>query len=106
MASIEGKSIDVPPVHENQPPNPLLAENKCCPSPPSTTESPRTSQEMDQDILERLLLYDQCCLVSGDFSTQLEVYHLVNTICVSDSNRERKEALKERVVRILSFLKC
>lgn len=100
MAHIKGETIDVLPVHGDCPLNPPPTENERCPSPHFTTESPKASQETDQDILERLLLYDQCCLVTGDFSAKLEAYHLVNTIRVNDPNRKIKEFLKERVVRI------
>ena len=95
----DGKTVKIPSVREKPPYNPLLPDYTRFPPPPSTTGSLKASQETDQNILEHeLLLYDQCCLVTGAVSTQLQVYHLVNAIPMDESE-------KKQVVRIPSFLK-
>ena len=90
---------NMPSAGGKRPPDPLLGH--------TAIRSSEASQETDQNILERQLLScDQCCLVTGNFSTQLRVHHLVNTIHVNEPNREKKQVLKGRVVRLPSFLKC
>lgn len=103
MAYVRGEVVKLPSVFKDIPPNPLFGYDSPHTAPPSTVGS---SEAATQSTLKhRLLLYDQRCLVTGGFSTQLQACHLVKPIRTNDSNRKIKEPLKELVVRVLSFLK-
>ncbi|KAF9644396.1 hypothetical protein BDM02DRAFT_3121961, partial [Thelephora ganbajun] len=88
--------IDIPPVSQNLPPNPLLGYNRSQTAPPSATTS--TGGMAQSTLAHRALLYDQRCLITGAISSQLQACHLVNAICMDKSNQERKLHLKEEVV--------
>ena len=98
MAFVTDKGfVDIPPVTEKYPPNPLLGYDGCRTAPPSSVAS---SDCMSQSSLtHRVLLYDQRCLVTGGVSDQLQACHLISTIRMDESNRQEKSNLKKRVVR-------
>jgi len=102
MAFVTDKDfVDIPPVTEKHPPNPLLGYDGRRTAPPSATSSASMSQST---LAHRVLLYDQRCLVTGGVSDQIQACHLINTIRMGKSNRQEKTNLKNRVVRGVSFL--
>jgi len=101
--SIDGRHIQLPPVSQHIPPNPLLGYGGGNTAPPSTTGK-SMSGIAQSTLTHRLLLYDQRCLVTGAVSTQLQACHLINTIHMDKSNEEAKNPLRENVVCTLPFL--
>jgi len=98
MAYIRDTNIvDIPPVSQGIPPNPLLGYDGCNTAPPSPATS--TSGTIQSTLTHKLLLRDQRCLVTGAVSTQLKACYLINAIHIGKSNREEKLALKKEVVR-------
>jgi len=98
--------VNIPPVSTNTPANPLLGYSGSRTAPPSEASSTTTATQ--STLANRLLLYDQRCLVTGAVSNQLQACHLVNAIRVDSlfkpEKREEKLATKKKVVRSLPFL--
>lgn len=105
MASIneDGKIVQLPPVSQNIPPNPLLGYSGGSTAPPSTAGK-LTSGITQSTLAHQVLLHDQRCLVTGAISSQLQACHLINAICMDKSNEEVKHPLKKKVVCGLLFL--
>lgn len=98
MAYIRDTNIvDIPPVSQGIPTNPLLGYDGRSTAPPSPTTS--TFGTTQSTLTHKLLLRDQRCLVTGAVSAQLKACHLINTVRIDKSNQEEKLALKKEVVR-------
>jgi len=108
MSFLRGENIvEIPPVSENVPANPLLGYTGTETAPPSEVTS--TTSVTQSTLAHRLLFYDQRCLVTGAVSSQLQACHLVNAIRVDKSKpgkQKEKAATKEKVVRSLPILTC
>lgn len=89
--------VEIPPVSQSIPPNPLLGYDGHNTAPPSTVTS--TSSTTQSSLTHKVLLYDQRCFITGAVSSQLRACHLINAIRMDDSNQEEKLPLKKAVVR-------